>query len=103
MTGMIAQVTLIAALAEIIALSDVGLGAAGWVVGLTCGAVMNASLARGLSHYRSDRLSPADWVTLARATLAVGIAALVAQSFGHAVPVTLLVSLAVIALGLDAV
>ena len=103
MTGMITQVMLIAALAEIIALSGVGLSAAGWVVGITCGAVMNAGLARGLSHYRSDRLSPADWVTLARATLAVGVAALVADSFNQAVPVTLLVSLAVIALGLDAV
>ena len=103
MTGMITQVMLIAALAEIIALSGVGLSAAGWVVGITCGAVMNAGLARGLSHYRSDRLSPADWVTLARATLAVGVAALVAHSFNQAVPVTLLVSLAVIALGLDAV
>ena len=103
MTGMITQVMLIAALAEIIALSGVALSAAGWVVGITCGAVMNAGLARGLSHYRSDRLSPADWVTLARATLAVGVAALVADSFNQAVPVTLLVSLAVIALGLDAV
>ena len=103
MTGMITQVMLIAALLGIIALSGVGLSAAGWVVGITCGAVMNAGLARGLSHYRSDRLSPADWVTLARATLAVGIAALVAHSFNQAVPVTLLVSLAVIALGLDAV
>ena len=103
MTGMITQVMLIAALAEIIALSGVGLSAAGWVVGITCGAVMNAGLARGLSHYRSDRLSPADWVTLARATLAVGVAVLVAHSFEQAVPVTLLVSLAVIALGLDAV
>ena len=103
MTGMITQVMLIAALAEIIALGGVGLSAAGWVVGITCGAVMNAGLARGLSHYRSDRLSPADWVTLARATLAVGVAALVAHSFNQAVPVALLVSLAVIALGLDAV
>ena len=103
MTGMITQLMLIAALAEIIALGGVGLSAAGWIVGITCGAVMNAGLARGLSHYRSDRLSPADWVTLARATLAVGVAALVAHSFHQAVPATLLVSLAVIALGLDAV
>jgi phosphatidylglycerophosphate synthase len=103
MTGMITQVMAIAALAEIVALGGVGLSAAGWVVGITCGAVMNAGLARGFSHYRSDRLSPADCVTLARATLAVGVAALVAHSFNQAVPVTLLVSLAVIALGLDAV
>ena len=64
---------------------------------------MNAALARGLSHYRSDRLGPADWVTLARATLAVGVAALVADSFAEPVPVALLVSLAVVALALDAV
>src|SRR3954447_24213958 len=103
MTGVITQLMLIAALAELIALSGVSLSAAGWVVGITCGAVMNAGLARGLSYYRSDRLSPADWVTLARATLAVGVAALVAHSFNQAVPGTLLVPLAVIALGLDAV
>ena len=42
---------------------------------------MNAGLARGLARHRPDRLSPADWVTLARATLAVGVAALVADSF----------------------
>jgi phosphatidylglycerophosphate synthase len=50
-----------------------------------------------------DRLGPADWVTLARATLAVGVAALVADSFDHPVPVTLLISLTVVALALDAV
>ena len=76
---------------------------AGWAVGVTCGAITNAGLARGLSHYRSDRLGPANWVTLARATLAVGIAALVADSFAHAVPVTMLTSLAAGALALDAV
>ena len=42
-------------------------------------------------------------MTLARATLAVGVAALVADSFDQPVPVTLLVSLAAIALALDAV
>ena len=56
-----------------------------------------------LFQHRVERLSPADWVTLARATLAVGVAALVADSFGRPVPVTLLVSLAAVALVLDAV
>ena len=102
-TGMIAQVLLIAALAASVALSGAGLSTAGWAVGVTCGAITNAGLARGLSHYRSDRLGPANWVTLARATLAVGIAALVAGSFAHAVPVTMLTSLAAGALALDAV
>ena len=61
--------------------------------------VTNAALARGLSNYHCDRLSLADWVTLARATIAVGIAALVADSFAQPVPVAMLVSLTVVALG----
>jgi phosphatidylglycerophosphate synthase len=48
-------------------------------------------------------LGPADWVTLSRATLAVGVAALVAASFAGPVPVALLVALAAVALALDAV
>ena len=47
MTGLIAQVLLVAALA-----GTVGLGGAGWVVGVTCGVIMDAALARGLSRYR---------------------------------------------------
>jgi phosphatidylglycerophosphate synthase len=45
---------------------------------------------------------PASWITLARAGLAVGVAALVADSFAHATPVGLLVALAAVALALDA-
>jgi phosphatidylglycerophosphate synthase len=100
---MIAQVLLLAVLARIVALSGVGLSATGWVVGITCGLITDAALARGLSNYRSDRLGPADWVTLARATLAVGVAALVADSFAQPVSVAMLVSLTVAALALDAV
>ncbi len=48
-------------------------------------------------------LGPADWVTLTRATLAVGVAALVIASFSGPIPVALLVSLAAVALALDAV
>ena len=99
---MIAQGLLIAALAGIAGLSGGGL-IAGWVAGVACGAIMNAALARGLCNRRSYRLGPADWVTLARATLAVGVAALVAASFQQPVPVTMLVSLTVGALALDAV
>ena len=50
----------------------------------------------------TDQWGPASWVTLARATLAVGVAALVADSFTHATPVALLVTLAAVALALDA-
>ncbi len=97
-TGLIAQVLLLAALA-----STVGLSGAGWVVGVTCGVIANAALARGIFRHRADRLSPADWVTLARATLAVGVAALIADSFDRPAPVTMLVTLTVAALVLDGV
>jgi phosphatidylglycerophosphate synthase len=95
-TGLIAQVLLLAALA-----GTVGLSGAGWVVGVTCGVITNALLARGLAHYRADRLGPADWVTLARATLAGGVAALIEDSFGRPAPVRTLVALTVVALTLD--
>jgi phosphatidylglycerophosphate synthase len=54
------------------------------------------------AHEFSDQWGPASWVTLARATLAVGVAALAADSFTHDTPVALLVTLAAVALGLDA-
>src|SRR3954452_16779915 len=93
LTGMIVQVLLLAALAGTVALSGVGLGAAGWLAGVGCGVITNLALARRLSHYRCERMAPAGWVTLARATLVGGVAALVADSFDQPVPVTLLVSL----------
>jgi phosphatidylglycerophosphate synthase len=102
-TGVLAQVVLIASLAGAVALGGAGLTPAAWIVGIACGVVANAALALGLAHYGSDRLSPADRVTLVRGTLAVGVAALVADSFGRPAPVTALVPLAVIALALDAV
>jgi phosphoglycerol transferase MdoB-like AlkP superfamily enzyme len=98
LAGLIAQALVLAALA-----GTVGLGAMGWVVGLTCGVIMYTALARGLSHHRLDGLGAADWVTLARATLAVGVAALVADSFRRAAPVTVLVAVSSVALLLDAV
>jgi phosphatidylglycerophosphate synthase len=59
--------------------------------------------ARGLSYCRAERPGPADCVTLARATLAFGVAALIAHSFAQAAPRTLLVALSAFALVLDAV
>jgi phosphatidylglycerophosphate synthase len=100
---LIVQVLLFAAVAGTVRLSGVGLSSAGWVVAVTCGAVTNAALACGRSWYHADRLSPADWVTLARATVAVGVAALIADSFYRPASVTMLVSLAALALVLDAV
>ncbi len=96
LTGLIVQTLLLAALT-----GSVGLSADGWIVGLICAVIIDTALARGLSRYGSDRLEAADWVTLARASLAVGIAALVADSFAHRVPVTLVVSITALALALD--
>jgi phosphatidylglycerophosphate synthase len=96
-TGLIAQVLLLTVLA-----ATAGLGAAGSIVGGACAVTMAAALARGLARGPGDRLGPASWVTLARATLAVGVAALAADSFTHGTPVALLVTLAAVALALDA-
>jgi phosphatidylglycerophosphate synthase len=95
--GLIAQVLLLAVVA-----GTAGLDAAGWVVGAACAVIMAAALARGLARRHGGRLGPASWLTLARATLAVGVAALAADSFAHDTPVALLVTLAAVALALDA-
>jgi phosphatidylglycerophosphate synthase len=97
-TGLIAQVLLLAVLA-----GTAGLGEVGWTVGIACAVTMAVALARGLAREPGERLGPASWVTLARATLAVGVAALAADSFTHDTPVALLVTLAAVALVLDAV
>jgi phosphatidylglycerophosphate synthase len=102
-TVLIAQMLLLAGLALIVGLTGAGLSPAAWAVGISCGAITSAALTRGLAYYRAARLSPADWVTLVRATFAVGVAALVADSFGEPAQVPLLVSLASVALVLDAV
>jgi phosphatidylglycerophosphate synthase len=96
--GLVAQVVLLAALG-----TTVGLGALGWVVGVASGVVVNAAVARGLARDGAGLLGPADLVTLTRATLAGGVAALVADSFLRQPAVTTLVALTVAALVLDAV
>jgi phosphatidylglycerophosphate synthase len=95
-TGLLAQVLLLGVLVE-----AAGLGAAGWLVGFACAVTMAVVLALGLGP--GERLGPASWVTLARATLVVGVVALVVDSFAHDTPVALLVTLASAALALDLV
>src|SRR5262245_62973843 len=73
--GLAAQVLLLAVLA-----GTVGLGAAGWFVGVASAVIIAVALARALAR-GPDGLGPASWVTLVRATLAVGLAALTADSF----------------------
>jgi phosphatidylglycerophosphate synthase len=94
---------LIAGLAVTAGLDRGGLGTVGWAVGLGSVGAMSLALARGRSYWGGERLGPADWVTLTRAALTVGVAALVADSFTESVPVALLVSAAALALALDAV
>ena len=96
LAGLGGTLLLLAALAQ-----TVGLGGAGWFVGLASGVTLNAALSRALWRDPSARLGPAGWVTLARATLAVGVAALTAASFERAVAVGTLVTLASVALALD--
>jgi phosphatidylglycerophosphate synthase len=91
----------------------VGLSGAGWVVGATVGVAANALLVRGLTRSGATELGAANRVTLARATLVGGIAALVAQvlidtasSSGaavHSAQVIAIVALSTVALLLDAV
>jgi len=84
-----------------------GLGVAGWVTGLTCSATVVLLLTAGLLRASRRHLSPADRVTLVRAVLACGVAALVARTAvdtaGHPAPTAVLVVLASVALVLDAV
>ena len=96
--GLIAQVLLLAVLT-----GTAGLGDVGWTVGIASAVTMAAALTRGLARSPGGRPGPAFWVTLARATLAVGVAALAADSLTHGTPVALLVTLAAVALVLDAV
>jgi phosphatidylglycerophosphate synthase len=96
--GLIAQLLLLGVLA-----STAGLGTPGWVVGVGCAVTMAALLARALARRPREWLGAASWITLGRATLAVGVAALVVDSFARPVPVALLVTLAAVALAADLV
>jgi phosphatidylglycerophosphate synthase len=96
-TGLLAQLLLLAALA-----ATAGLGAAGWIAGVACALIVAVALAHSIARHGSDGFGPASWVTLARATLAVGVAALAADSLTRGTPVALLVVLAAVTLALDA-
>jgi phosphatidylglycerophosphate synthase len=80
-----------------------GLGVAGWIAGLAAGSAATALIVTARMRSDQPAMFPADWVTLTRALLIAGVAALVADSFGRPVPVTALVTLSTVALVLDAV
>lgn len=96
--GLIAQIALLATLA-----GTSGLGVAGWLAGVTYGAVTCAALIRGLRRSGAGNLGPADRVTLTRTILVGGVTALTVDSFHRHPAVTVLVTLALVALVLDAV
>lgn len=86
--------------------AGVGLGAAGWLAGIAYAALGWPVLAGALRRSRRTRLGPADRVTLARAVLVGGVAALVADGAAGAAGgafVTALVALSAVALVLDGV
>jgi phosphatidylglycerophosphate synthase len=78
-----------------------GLATAAWGVGLACGIGGGAAVAHGLARHGARLLGPADLVTLARAVLACGVAALVAEAFVGEPATRVLVTLSVAALALD--
>jgi phosphatidylglycerophosphate synthase len=99
--GLVAQAALLGVLA-----GTVGLKPVGWLVGLAFGWSVNATLARGLAAAGGWRLGPANRITLTRATLVGGVAALVADAFTSPISASALdavVALATVALVLDAV
>ena len=99
LTGALAALTTL-----IVAITaSVGLTLSGWLVGLLCGVVLAAFVRLGLGRSGTTLLGPADLVTLVRATLACGVAALVADSFLTQPAVPAIVVLSTLALVLDVV
>ncbi|MGW4023572.1 CDP-alcohol phosphatidyltransferase family protein [Streptomyces sp. NPDC005009] len=81
----------------------VGMGPAGWLTGLAFAIATWAVLSRALHRSRLRSFGAANRVTLGRATLVGGVAALVADSFQDSPPVSLFVGLTAVALILDGV
>lgn len=96
--GLVTQFAVLTVLA-----AGVGLGNAGWLAGTAYALATWALLSQALHRSGVRGWGPADTVTLARATLVGGVTALVADSFGAQAPVAVLVTLATVALLLDAV
>jgi phosphatidylglycerophosphate synthase len=80
-----------------------GLGPVGWLAGLAAAAAGGVGLIVGLRRAGARSFGPADHVTLARAVLVGGVTALVADTVSQPAPVPLLITLAGIALAMDAV
>jgi phosphatidylglycerophosphate synthase len=96
--GVSAQFLLLAVLG-----TTIGLGPAGWLTGSVFAVVLWALLTSAMHRTRAHRLGPADLVTGARAVLVGGVAALVTDRLGSVQPVPVFITLAAVALALDAV
>jgi phosphatidylglycerophosphate synthase len=98
LTGFVCLLALLGILA-----ATTGLDASGWLAGVACGAGLVALLVCALTRHRRAGLGAADSVTLVRAVLACGVAALTVDSFGGQSPAAILVALSTVALVLDGV
>jgi phosphatidylglycerophosphate synthase len=96
--GLTGQLALLSVLA-----GTVGLGLVGWLVGTACGLTTAAGLSYGLTCSGAAALGAANRVTLTRAALVGGVAALVADGLVQHASAATLVGLAVVALVLDGV
>jgi phosphatidylglycerophosphate synthase len=96
--GLTGQVVLLSVLAGTVGLSPVG-----WLVGTACGLTTSVMLSYGLARSGAAALGAANRVTLTRAVLIGGVAALVADGLVRPASVAPLVGLAIVALVLDAV
>jgi phosphatidylglycerophosphate synthase len=83
--------------------ATVGLGPVGWLAGVAYALATGTALTLALHRRGAHALGPADHVTLARATLAGSVTALVADTVRTPAPVALLVTVTTVALVLDAV
>lgn len=98
-TGLLLQFGVLGVLA-----AGVGLGFVGWLAGTVFAVVTWAALTSAMHRSGTRALGPANAVTLGRATLVGGVTALVADSLiSHRTPVAVLVTIAAVALLLDAV
>ena len=96
--GLTGQLALLSVLA-----GTIGLGLAGWLVGIACGLTTTAILCYGLTRTGTAALGAANRVTLTRAALVGGVAALIADGLVEPGRAATLVGLAVVALVLDGV
>jgi phosphatidylglycerophosphate synthase len=96
--GLAGQLALLFGLA-----GTVGLGFAGWLAGTACGLATAGWLGYGLTRSGAASLGAANRVTLTRAVLVGGVAALIADGLLQPASSVVLVGLAAVALALDGV